>query len=82
MCLSDPGPLDINRALDKRVWSSSIHAGGVPTRAVDGGYNPNWNEGTCMHTGNNNHAWFAVDLDGNYLLDRVTITQQNSNSKS
>ena len=76
---SEPGPGDINLCRGKRSWSSDVWAGYVPSRAVDGGYNPVLGGNTCMMTGNTNYAWFAVDLEKSYQINRVVVTMPSTN---
>ena len=73
-----PGNLDINRAYRRQTWSLGVYSDGNPFRAVDGNFNPNFNDDSVHISSSANHAWFAVDLKFSYEIDRVVATIQDS----
>ena len=77
-CVSAPGPLDINLALEKEAWQQSVYTNAGPQRGNDGNFHPNWNQKTCSMTNSHSHAWWAVDLERSYRLDRVLVTNRDS----
>jgi hypothetical protein len=66
----------INVALDGTASQSSLGAGGVASRAIDGNTSGIWGDGSITHTtggsGTTNPFWI-VDLGEEFLIDSVTI---------
>ena len=60
----------------KGAAQSSTGWGGVPSRAVDGNKNSQWNGKSCTHTNRQRNAWWRVDLGGNYLVTKVQVTNR------
>ena len=55
----------------KPTNESSTAAGGVPNRAVDGNTDGNWWAYSCTHTNIQAYAWWTVDLQATYAVDKV-----------
>ena len=71
-----------NIALNKPAYQSSTDDDDVTRNAagsaVDGNLANNWEDGDlCSHTAEDPEAWWAVDLQGTYTLDYVTLTNRN-----
>jgi hypothetical protein len=66
----------INVALDGTASQSSLGAGGVASRAIDGNTSGIWGDGSITHTtggsGTTNPFWI-VDLGEEFLIDSVVI---------
>jgi len=45
----------------------------VSERAVDGNTNGNYGAGSCTHTENQANAWWTVDLQATYTVDKVVV---------
>ncbi len=56
----------------KPTTQSSTSHGGVSSRAVDGNTNGNYGAGSCTHTESQGNAWWTVDLQATYAVDKVT----------
>jgi hypothetical protein len=53
---------------------SSLQAGGVPSRAIDGNYSGAWGDASVTHTDNGEaNGWWQVDLGGVRPISDVTI---------
>jgi len=64
----------VNLALNKPATQSSNPFGGDPRRAVDGNTNGNWAASSVAHTGEDDKAWWSVDLQSwYYQIDSITI---------
>ncbi len=55
----------------KPTTQSSTAHGGVSNRAVDDNTNGNYGAGSCTHTENQANAWWTVDLQATYAVDKV-----------
>jgi len=55
----------------KPTTQSSTSHDGVSERAVDGNTNGNYGAGSCTHTENQANAWWTVDLQATYAVDKV-----------
>ena len=67
----------VNLALAKSAWQSSVDAGGVPSRAVDGDKNSRWPAHSCTHTSNHeSNPWWMVDLGTDAHIDHVEVTNR------
>ncbi len=62
-----------NRALGQTASQSSIYAGGVPSRAVDGDTSGLWINGSVTLTKNDVNAWWQVDLGDQYALYDIRV---------
>ena len=51
--------------------STAAGTGGVPNRAVDGNTDGNYGAGSCTHTDFQANAWWTVDLQATYAVDKV-----------
>ena len=60
-----------NLALNKQTGQSSTSSSGGSGRAVDGNSDPDFNNGHCSHTNDNNPSWWRVDLGS----DRVPVAE-------
>jgi len=66
---------DENLALNKNAIQSS-DGGSAANKAVDGNTNGNWGASSCTATGNQDHAWWAVDLGQETHIGRVRVTNR------
>jgi hypothetical protein len=57
----------------KPATQSSTGWDGLSNRAVDGDTNGNYGAGSCTHTQKQANAWWAVDLQATYAVDKVTL---------
>ena len=55
----------------KPTTQSSTGHGGVSNRAVDGSTNGNFGAGSCTCTESQANAWWTVDLQATYAVDKV-----------
>jgi alpha-L-fucosidase 2 len=62
-----------NYALDKPVAQSSLNAGGVPERAVDGDTSGVWGNGSVTHTAEEAQPWWQVDLGTVEPIEEIAI---------
>ncbi|XP_041650441.1 uncharacterized protein LOC121514334 [Cheilinus undulatus] len=66
-----------NIARGGKASQSSVFHGGVPHRAIDGNLDSHWGLGTsCTHTEQDNHPWWRLDLQKEYQINTVTITNR------
>ena len=66
-----------NIALSKPAVQSSTESDWAASRATDGDYNINFQGGhTCTHTTGDEHGWLVIDLQGNYDVGSVSITNR------
>ena len=75
----------INIAFGKPAIQKTMAWDGVASRAVDGNTNANYNKGkSCTHTEaifSPHSTWWAVDLEQQYLVESVRITNRDANGK-
>lgn len=72
------GNLKVNIAKGKPAYQSATKFGGVASRATDGNKNSSFSLGkTCTHTANVTRSWLAVDLESNYDVYAVKITNRD-----
>jgi len=65
---------EVNLALGRPAWQSSVQGGGVPGKAVDGNTDGAWSQNTCTQTNMTDpDPWWAVDLGGTYELSSIVI---------
>jgi len=57
----------------KPTSQSSTAEGGVPNRAVDRNTDGTYAAGSCTHTENQVNAWWTVDLQATYTVDKVVV---------
>ncbi len=72
-----------NIALHKPAYQSSdnYNTAGTANVAVDGNRDSNFKRGwTCTHTTREHTPWFVVDLQREYLVTKVAITNRGSSS--
>ncbi|XP_021370402.1 fucolectin-like [Mizuhopecten yessoensis] len=69
-----------NAALNKPALQISTYSSGTASKAVDGNKNPRFVDGSCMHTwwkeGLPLYQWWMVDLEREYRIDSVNITNR------
>ncbi|XP_062523278.1 uncharacterized protein LOC134197940 [Corticium candelabrum] len=70
------GTLAPNLALGKPTVQSSTVWNGTPNLGVDGDPNPTYNIGTCTHTTSEKNPWWRVDLQDEYLVTSIHITNR------
>ncbi|XP_070539402.1 uncharacterized protein [Ptychodera flava] len=66
-----------NVALMKPAEQVSISSGGVPSKAVDGNLNSDYEFGSCIHTRLENEPWWRVDLLKDYRVYRVVFINRD-----
>ncbi len=70
-------------AFGKPTSQSSMLAGGVSSRAVDGNTSPIYTNGGCTHTDDTmTPHWWAVDLQEAYYVDYVIIYNRGDTCES
>ncbi|MDF2376801.1 MAG: GDSL-type esterase/lipase family protein [Verrucomicrobiales bacterium] len=64
-----------NVAPEGKATQSSVGAGGVPERAIDGNKDPDWGRGGQTHTaeGKDNAPWWELDLGGRKPIAKIQI---------
>ena len=70
-----PGtPNSDNLALNRPATQSSLDAGGVAARAVDGNTNGTYRDLSVTHTQHDaNNSWWRVDLGSTYNVDQINV---------
>ena len=66
----------VNVAKGRPATQSTTGYGGVPSRAVDGNANPDWNSDTITHTDERRRhepQWWEVDLAKSVGVDRIVL---------
>lgn len=58
----------LDLSFGKIASQSSIKYNGFPSRAIDGNFNFQWNQGSCMHTNKEQDPWWRVDLGKEYII--------------
>lgn len=66
-------PLRTNLAWGKAASQSSVHGGGIPSRAVDGNWDGNWSKGSVTHTQKEPQPWWQVDLGSVQQVGTVVL---------
>ena len=66
----------VNIALNKPATQSSEDAGGAAGRANDGNPNPNFSAGSVSHTRNGPNEFWMVNLQGNFAITGIRITNR------
>ena len=66
----------VNVALNKPAWQSSEFYGHPASLATDGNRNPDYYNGSCSHTGRDDGPWLTVDLQEEYFVTMVRITNR------
>ena len=66
----------LDLALNQHATQASVFAGAGASRAVDGNKNTDWNQGSCMHTNEQNDPWWRVDLGASLPIAEVVITNR------
>ena len=67
-----------NLAKGKQAWQVVNHGAYVAGKSTDGSVDPALGRGSCSHTGNRYHAWWAVDLEASYRIDRVVLATRDA----
>ena len=62
-----------NIALRGVASQSSTTFGGEASRAIDGNINGVFDRNSITHTGNDDNAWWALDLDQEYTIGEIVI---------
>lgn len=62
-----------NLARGKTATQSTMEAGGVPSRAVDGNTSGNWGGGSVTHTQFQPESWWQVDLGAVEDVDEIAV---------
>ncbi|XP_021373180.1 fucolectin-7-like, partial [Mizuhopecten yessoensis] len=80
-CSVDPtSDLVENAALNKTASQiSDYNRRSVASNAVDGDKNPEFSDGSCMHTDSDDprlFRWWMVDLEREYKIDSINITNR------
>uniref|UniRef100_A0A3Q3G869 F5/8 type C domain-containing protein n=1 Tax=Labrus bergylta TaxID=56723 RepID=A0A3Q3G869_9LABR len=65
-----------NIAKGGKVDQSSLYGKGVPERAIDGNRASKWGDDSCTHTHNDFSPWWRLDLQKQYKITSVTITNR------
>ena len=65
-----------NLALDKPAWQSSIWEGGLQVRLLMGNADRNAQHGHCADTVEENNPWWIVDLQSEYIIAQILITDR------
>ncbi|XP_060906970.1 uncharacterized protein LOC132984246 [Labrus mixtus] len=65
-----------NIAISGKVEQSSLYGKGVPERAIDGNRASKWGDGSCTHTNDDLSPWWRLDLQTQYKITSVTITNR------
>uniref|UniRef100_A0A3Q3GF41 Fucolectin tachylectin-4 pentraxin-1 domain-containing protein n=1 Tax=Labrus bergylta TaxID=56723 RepID=A0A3Q3GF41_9LABR len=73
--LSQPN-ISTNIAKGGKVDQSSLYGKGVPGRAIDGNRASKWGDDSCTHTHNDFSPWWRLDLQKQYKITSVTITNR------
>ncbi len=63
----------VNLAKGRKASQSSVAAGGVPQRAVDGNKNGNFRNKSVTHTKDQVRPWWQVDLGGRFQIDTIRL---------
>ena len=69
----------VSVSLKKHAWQSSTYSGEYnpsADKAVDGNFDTNYFHGSCACTKQKYQAWWAVDLEAEYLVSDVVITNR------
>ena len=63
----------------KQTWQSSSNFGSAESKvAVDGKEDTHMSKGSCTHTKDDYHPWWAVDLGAVFNIVRVGILNRDS----
>ncbi len=65
-----------NVALHKPVWQSSDYYTWKAELAVDGSADPDFFQDSCSHTEADKMPWWTVDLEREYTVEYVVITNR------
>lgn len=69
-----PATAQTNVALGKSAYQyGSWNGNSTADRAVDGNTSGAWDNGSVAHTLQSNHAWWYVDLGGDFRIDQITL---------
>ena len=72
----------VNIAQGKPAFQSSLHDNDTADKAVDGNEDPDYHSGSCSHTKHwDANPWWAVDLQQQYSVYRVDITNRNDSDE-
>ena len=69
-----------NLALGKPAWQNSIWGGRDASKAVDGNTDRNAQHGSCANTLRDSNPWWIVDLQSEYEIERIVITDRTDRS--
>jgi hypothetical protein len=65
-----------NLALGKPTLQSSVVEEGISSNAVDGNRHPDYSEKSCIQTDNQIESWWRVDLQDDFYVTSVVITNR------
>jgi hypothetical protein len=65
--------VNTNVALNKTATQSTLDAGGVPSRAVDGNTSGVWANNSVTHTLSAAQSWWQVDLGASFIIDSIRV---------
>ena len=65
-----------NLALGKPTFQSSVVEPGESSNAVDGYRHPDFQEGSCIQTDYQMSPWWIVDLQNDFYVTSVVITNR------
>ena len=65
----------VNLALNQNTWQISTYGSHVASKAVDGSFDTNLDDGSCMQTGVQANPWWTVDLGTNVEVGTVFLTE-------
>ena len=65
-----------NLALGKPTLQSSVVEEGISSNAVDGNRHPDYSEKSCIQTDNQIESWWGVDLQDDFYVTSVVITNR------
>ena len=77
----EPTALDINLALDKSSWQTSVYGSYKSSYANDGNFDVNLGANSCAMMGYAIRNWWGCDLEKSYRFHEVILTNANTNSK-
>ena len=72
----------VNLARGKDTWQYSVVSNRASARAVDGNFNPAMGGDSCIQTASEWHAWWAVDLDHSFQIEKVVVQSRDASGKA
>lgn len=68
-----------NLSLNKITEQSSTSFEGISSRAVDGDTSGAYGNQSVTHTSNSTNPWWKVDLEENFIIDRIEVYNRTDN---